>query len=204
MIDIKNLEKKWLHYKLKKYIPFTLIFITLIIIISIITLSFKTTLQSTKNTIKNTTETLTKIPKKHIKVDKTIKNTPKKVIKKHKTIQKKHKISSVKIKTVNTKKSFQYIINRFKKNHNPILGLFIAKKYYTLKNYKQSYNYALITNNINNKLEGSWIIFAKSLIKLKQKNRAINVLKDYIKSSDSKHAKLLLDRIEKGKFKGRN
>jgi hypothetical protein len=97
-------------------------------------------------------------------------------------------------------KEIEQIVRRFKKTNNPILSLFIAKKYYEMGNYNQSYNYALITNQIDNTIEDSWIIFAKSLVKLKQKGRAIKILKAYISKSDSNKAKILLDNIKTGKF----
>ena len=107
----------------------------------------------------------------------------------------------IKIKRQNTQDDIQHIVKRFKESNNPALSLFIAKKYYELKNYNQSYNYALLTNQINNDIEESWIIFAKSLYKLDQKDKAIEVLKEYISSSHSDHAAMLLENIKSGKMK---
>jgi len=100
-----------------------------------------------------------------------------------------------------TQSDINHVIARFKKNKNPALSLFIAKKYYKLGDYKQSYNYALLTNQINSGIEQSWIIFAKSLVKLGKKDKAIYTLEKYIKSSKSVNAKMLLDNIKSGKFK---
>lgn len=100
-----------------------------------------------------------------------------------------------------SQKDLQAIIQRFKKNNNPVLGVFIAKKYYDMGDYHKAYNYALITNQIDSTIEDSWIIFAKSLVKLGQKKRAIKTLKAYIKTSQSSKAKILLDNILTGKFK---
>lgn len=95
----------------------------------------------------------------------------------------------------------QHVISRFKINNNPALSLFIAKKYYQLGDYHKSYNYALITNQLNRNIEASWIIFTKSLMKLKKEDKAIKTLKKYIDSSHSPRAKILLDEIQSGKFK---
>jgi len=95
----------------------------------------------------------------------------------------------------------RHIIKRFKKNNNPALSLFIAKKYYELGEYHKAYNYALITNEIDRDIDASWIIFAKSLVKLNQKEMAIKTLKQYIETSHSSSAKILLDEILSGKFK---
>lgn len=94
-----------------------------------------------------------------------------------------------------------HVIKRFNINHNPALSLFIAKKYYQLGNYEQAYNYALMTNEINNNIEESWIIFTKSLVKMGKKDKAVETLKKYISHSSSSQAKQLLDEILSGKFK---
>ena len=93
------------------------------------------------------------------------------------------------------------VIKRFKKNNNPALSLFVAKKYYQYKDYQKAYNYALITNEINNEIEESWIIFAKSLVKLNKRKKAVQTLTRYVNHSGSGNAKVLLDNIKSGKFK---
>jgi hypothetical protein len=99
-----------------------------------------------------------------------------------------------------TRDDIKNVIKRFKVSNNPALSLFVAKKYYEIKNYRQSYNYALITNQINKEIESSWIIFIKSLVKLGKKGKAVATLKEYIKASDSNTARLLLEEIQAGKF----
>ena len=111
------------------------------------------------------------------------------------------KNNSIKIKRQNTQNDIQHVIKRFKKSNNPALSLFVAKKYYELGDYNQAYNYALITNEINNDIEDSWIIFAKSLVKLNKKHQAIKTLDRFIKHTHSHKAKLLLDNIRLGKLK---
>ena len=115
--------------------------------------------------------------------------------------QTKDKKPNINISSKETQNDIQHVIKRFKKNNNPALSLFVAKKYYKLGNYKKAYNYALITNQINNDIEDSWIIFAKSLVKMKKKNLAIKTLSKYVKHSHSGNARVLLDDIKAGKFK---
>ncbi len=93
------------------------------------------------------------------------------------------------------------VIRRFKKNKNPALSLFIARQYYKTERYQNAYNYALITNNINSDIEDSWLIFARSLVKLDQTDMAKKALISYIGNSDSARAKMLLDDITQGKFR---
>ena len=100
----------------------------------------------------------------------------------------------------NTNKDIEHVLKRFENNNNPALSLFVAKKYYELGLYDKSYNYSLITNDINSEIDDSWIIFTKSLVKLNKKNKAIKILREYIKNSHSSEAKILLDEILSGKF----
>ncbi|PNX50089.1 MAG: hypothetical protein BV458_13825, partial [Thermoplasmata archaeon M9B2D] len=93
------------------------------------------------------------------------------------------------------------VIKRFNNQNNPALSLFIAKTYYDRGNYKEAYNYALVTNNLNPSIEDSVLIFARSLVKLGKKEDAITTLEAYINNTGSINAKILLNEIQKGKFK---
>ena len=93
------------------------------------------------------------------------------------------------------------VIKRFEKMKNPALSLFIAKKYYAQGNYHEAYNYALETNRINPEIEESILIFSQSLVKLGKKEDAITTLKAYLNKANSTEATVLLNKIEKGKFK---
>ena len=112
-----------------------------------------------------------------------------------------HKQKKVDIQMHSADDDLQDVVQRFKKTNSATLGLFLAKRYYDLQDYNQAYNYALLTNQINSKLDMSWIIFAKSLVKLGKKEMAVNTLKTYIKNSNSPQASTLLDEIEMGRFK---
>ena len=111
------------------------------------------------------------------------------------------KTKEIKIQRQNAHDDIKHVIKRFKISNSPALSLFIAKKYYALENYNQSYNYALITNELNNDIEESWIIFAKSLYKLQKKDKAVKMLEKYIATSHSHRAKILLENIKTGKMK---
>jgi hypothetical protein len=87
------------------------------------------------------------------------------------------------------------VLERFKKNKKPALSLFAAKRYYALEQYTNAYNYALITNELDSTIEESWLIAAKSLVKMQKKDDAIRLLNTFIKSSHSMRAKMLLDQI---------
>lgn len=87
--------------------------------------------------------------------------------------------------------------DRFKNNSNPNLGLYIARYHYDHANYTESYNYALKTNSINATMDESWLIFAKSLVKLGKEDQARKTLQLYISNSNSQNAKNYLDTLNK-------
>ena len=278
MLNTRELEKRWLKYKIKTYVPYAIIVTSLIIIaiiVSIFTTSTKekATLQVTKITLKHQPEKAVKQATQNVRnvqkeqnisiakenkeplkqivetkmtlkpsmnfmrriesedqqpyynmtppVNKSIKKRkqviqqatieenymdvkeqtkPKRKIEKKPAV-KPYKKQIITIERRDSEKDIKEIIARFKKNNNPALSLFVAKKYYEIGNYEQAYNYALITNSINNDIEESWLIFAKSLVKLNKKEMAIKTLKEYIKYSHSGNARILLNDIESGKFK---
>lgn len=248
MHNIHELEKRWLNYKIKSFIPhvsFLLISILSLIVFLNIDIDFPSSSTTTSKHIEVAKTDIIKIEvKKQNKIalvkteplileeriiltpsldfikklrhdsTNTYKSTTPKEIKKQ-TIQepvqnyttdletKKVKISAKKIKILKqeTQADIEHVIKRFVDNNNPALSLFIAKKYYRLGEYDKAYNYALITNKLNNKIDESWIVFSKSLVKLNKKDKAIKVLKKYIKYSHSLNAKILLNDIISGQFR---
>ena len=93
------------------------------------------------------------------------------------------------------------VVKRFETNKNPALSLFLARRYYDLGQYDRSYEYALKTNEIDSTVEESWLIFARSLVKLGRKEEALKTLVTYVKHSSSARAKTLFDEIQEGTFK---
>jgi tetratricopeptide (TPR) repeat protein len=229
MFNVQELEKKWLRYKIKSYIPHaTISIITILILILFLSYNInnikKTAILNNKikatkvikvkdiKTIKKEINNHIKNPAKitltpslnfinSVKIKESIKNKniPKPITKKRTII--KEEIPKINITRTNSSDNINEIIKRFKKSNSPALSLFLAKKYYALGNYNEAYNYALTTNKLKNNIEASWILFSKSLIKLNQKDKAIKVLKQYINYSGSNKAKVLLNNILAGKFK---
>lgn len=89
---------------------------------------------------------------------------------------------------------------RFQKHNSPALSLFLARQYYKRGMYSKAYNYALITNQLDTEIEDSWLIFARSLVKLGKKQDAVKALREYIRFSHSNNATMLLNDIQTGKF----
>ncbi len=266
MLNINELENRWRKYKIKSYLPYAIITVS-VIVISIILFVFLSSNTNQKTLVKidiikeSKNKSIETEVKKEIKLEpirtikkeeiskkeeKTIYSNNKTILspslnfmskirhdalsnyennkltklnkeKKAQTRQKKvvkkkvvevkppqeyiEKTDTILIERQNTQEDIQHVIKRFKKNNNPALSLFIAKKYYELGEYSKSYNYALMTNQINDNIDASWIIFSKSLVKLNEKDEAIKILKKYIQHSHSSQAKILLDDIRSGKFR---
>ena len=256
MHNIHDLEKRWLSYKIKSFIPHFLFLVISIVVLTILlnidAINLNSKKEITKFKEKSTVDSkpIEKVELKEqnilplLKIEQ-ITNVQEKVmltpsfdfVKKlrnnsnnsyksndfssqDKKLQKKQTIQKKKIKTVakiktedkvninklniqrqETRADIDHVIKRFNKRNNPALSLFVAKKYYRIGEYDKAYNYALITNRLNNEIDESWIIFSKSLVKLNKKDKAIKVLTKYIQHSHSSNAKLLLDNITSGKFR---
>jgi len=114
----------------------------------------------------------------------------------------KHRRSKVHLDIVKTANITAYkdVEKRFKQSHDIDDSLFLARSYYKKGNYKKSEYWALQTNRVNPNIEESMLIFVKSKMKLGRKNEARNILRKYVKSSNSQEARKLLYRIENGKF----
>lgn len=94
--------------------------------------------------------------------------------------------------------SIKYLKERFEKSHNIIFALMLAEEYYISKNYQDSNKWSIIANTIDADNEKSWILFAKSKLKLGQKQDAISALEAYLKNNKSKVAQNLLTQITSG------
>jgi len=238
MINIEKLEKRWLRYKLKLFLPYIILFLLTVLFTIIL---FITINSSNSHVIKNKVPILheknismtTKIEsaivqnivikKEKLTLSpslsflKTIQRTPplkskvqKNTIDYKKTITKERVIKkiladpyiskTITIDRQNREKDILDVIRRFNTSHNPALSLFISKKYFEMGKYKEAYNYALLTNEINSNIEDSWILFSKSLVKLNKKKKAISVLKRYISHTNSTKATQLLNKIIQGEF----
>jgi hypothetical protein len=94
-------------------------------------------------------------------------------------------------------KSLSFIKKKFYATNNIKFSLLIAEKFLENKRYKKALKWALISNEINDKNEKSWILFAKAKINMGKKQDAINALSAYLKNNSSTNVKNLLDDISK-------
>ena len=215
MYNIDALEEEWKRYKRKKRIP--LIIGGLVIIASVVVAVFF--LQNKGNMLKSdpTSKPLNGKSDIDIYVDRgitdiaakesdtlidapiEIANVEEESLKpKNSTAKKKLHIEV--IDTAQKRSSFKEIEKRFRMGHDIDDSLFLAKSYYQRKDYKKAEYWALQTNKVNENIEESWLIFAKAKAKQGHKNEAMRILNAYIRRTNSIEAKVLLDKIKKGRI----
>lgn len=114
------------------------------------------------------------------------------------TVRKKKKIL-IEMKDKNDGNIAGDIENRFEYSKEKKDSLFLAKYYYGKKEYKKAEKWALETNKLDNTIEESWLIFAKSQAKQGKRLESLRVLKAFMKQSGSVKAKILIDKIRRGK-----
>jgi len=100
------------------------------------------------------------------------------------------------IKVVKSDDIYKQLKSKFEKTHDFKIALKLSRLYYVKKRYKTSLKWAMIANELNKKDDGSWILFAKSKVKLGEKKLAKKALLTYSKTYDSKRVKELLNRID--------
>ena len=240
MLDVPSLERRWLKYKLKRIIPYTIaFFITALVLTVVIIINVKHNNPILKQKIQefNTTK-VSSITETPLILEPSMQfvqslpsltavippSTPSNIITKVvippklispiTTSQLKPPLPLVpsvlqpsslkKPSTINRDTvtfDIHEIEDRFQNNSNPHLGLYIARYHYDHGNYSEAYNYALKTNAINNTIEESWLIFAKSMVKLGKSDQAKKTLQLYISQSNSDSARSLLESLEKGESK---
>jgi hypothetical protein len=98
------------------------------------------------------------------------------------------------------KRTIESVEENFSKSRSYYDSLYLARAYYKKGNYTKAQKWALVTNDINSKLEESWLIFAKAKAKLGKRSEAQQVLTAYIAKTHSSKAKALLRKIKKGKL----
>lgn len=126
------------------------------------------------------------------------KQKPKMAIsKKQAVIKKPRKKMHLNIVESSSVSAYKDVERRFYQSHDTDDSLFLAKSYFRKGNYKKSEFWALQTNKVNSNIEESWIIFAKSKVKLGRRNEAIRILTNYVKRSHSVAANNLLNSLKK-------
>ena len=117
-------------------------------------------------------------------------------IKKQKEQKKKKKKIVMHIQETTSISAYKDVEKRFYQSHDIDDSLFLARGYYAKKNFKKAEYWAFQTIKVNRHIDESWIIFAKSKVKLGERNEAIHILESYVKKSNSNKAKRLLQKLQ--------
>ena len=89
---------------------------------------------------------------------------------------------------------------KFSKSKSPRDALLLAKAYYKKQNYSEAEEWALSANKLDNSLEDSWLLFAKSKAKLGKQKEALKILVSYYRKSQSSKVKSLIGQIKTGRI----
>jgi len=93
------------------------------------------------------------------------------------------------------RRSMKSLRKKFYATNNVKYALEIATRYYGAKQYQKSLKWALIANEVDEKKPESWILFAKTKMKMGKKQDALNVLKAYLKTYSSAKVSRYLKKI---------
>ena len=115
------------------------------------------------------------------------------------TIFKPHVMKKIKFHSTSVN-YIETIKKKYEHSHSSRDALLLAKAFYRKNAYKDAEKWALKANEINSKLEESWLLFAKSKAKMGRKQEAINILAKYYTKSKSSKAKALIGQIKTGKI----
>ncbi len=90
-----------------------------------------------------------------------------------------------------------FIKKKFYATNNISFALMLSEKFLSKKEYKKALKWALISNEIDENNEKSWILFAKAKMKLGKPQDALNALNIYLKNNSSVKVKKILDDLKK-------
>jgi len=89
------------------------------------------------------------------------------------------------------------LVTLYEKNPNYNMAIKIANMYYEKENYSQSIEWSRKANKLDAEDYQSWLIFAKSLIKIRELNKATEVLQTYMDTyGPEEHIQSLLRSLE--------
>ena len=110
--------------------------------------------------------------------------------------KKTNKKLALKIIKSSDESAYKDVEKRFNGVHNSDDSLFLARVYYKQKKYNKAEFWALQTNKVNANIHESWMILVKSKNKQGDTKKAIEILTNYLKYSNSSEAKNLLQQLK--------
>ncbi|WP_457592784.1 CDC27 family protein [Hydrogenimonas sp.] len=109
------------------------------------------------------------------------------------------KNSTLMIRSTKANNTLEYLIKRFNERRDPKLASYIAQSYYKKGKYKEAVKWSVMANSLDPSSEETWLIFARSKVKLGQKEDAIRALRVYLNQYSSRNIKSFLQSLEAGR-----
>ncbi|WP_292654923.1 hypothetical protein [Nitratifractor sp.] len=91
------------------------------------------------------------------------------------------------------------IETRFSNTQDYDDAIYLAKYYYGKHRYKKAEIWAMRANSIDSSQEESWLLYGKAKAKQGHRAAALRILQAYYDQSGSMRAKMIIDRIRRGK-----
>ncbi len=104
--------------------------------------------------------------------------------------------STLMVETKTSNNTLKYLIERFNEKRDPKLAAYIAQSYYKKKDYNEAVKWSIMANSLDPSDEGSWLLYAKSKVRLGKKQDAIQALKTYLNQYSSPKVKAYLHNLE--------
>lgn len=93
---------------------------------------------------------------------------------------------------INADKPLEDWIEKYNQKKSYALAIYIAKQYYFDNDYKQAGIWAKRANQLDRNEEEAWLLYAKSVYALDNKEKAVRILKIYLQYKKSSKAEFLL------------
>jgi thioredoxin-like negative regulator of GroEL len=93
---------------------------------------------------------------------------------------------------INADKPLEDWIEKYNQKRSYALAIYIAKQYYFDNDYKQAGVWAKRANQLDRNQEEAWLLYAKSVYALNNKEKAVRILKIYLQYKESSKAEFLL------------
>ncbi|RUM67224.1 MAG: hypothetical protein DSZ05_03095, partial [Sulfurospirillum sp.] len=93
-------------------------------------------------------------------------------------------------------RSVRFLRKKFYATNNIKYAMEIAQHYYNVKQYQKALKWSLIANEVDEKKPETWILFAKTKMKMGKKQDALNVLNAYLKTYSSAKVSRYLKKLK--------
>ncbi len=197
MREYEVLEKRWLKYRIKKFLRY-IVSIALIGAGGWLYFQPNTSQPSLDSTPQNVVTPSMEFEKRLDKYLSASSSSKKKMTKKSSSSI--SSSSSKEIVIASEEENLQALIKKYRSTPSLELALLIAQNYYDKKEFTKAIEWSMKANEFDPKDEESWLLFAKAAYKQGDKQRAIEALRAYAKKTGSIKAKELLEQFYKGSF----